>query len=124
MNTQKIQQWVFDTVVRHAREQGEKAEYENGGCAYRTRFGLKCFMGALIDDNQYDPGLEGQGVESAEVESALIKSTSPIDIAFIWRHPDSFLRLLQTIHDDHIVEEWEHEFEEFAGAHNLTVPQA
>lgn len=52
MNTQE----VFDKVARHLAEQGRRAQ-NGGGCMYRTVDNgvvLRCAVGALIGDEQYD----------------------------------------------------------------------
>lgn len=52
MNTQE----VFDKVARHLAEQGRRA-HNGGGCMYRTVDNgvvLRCAVGALIGDEQYD----------------------------------------------------------------------
>jgi len=52
MNTQE----VFDKIARHLAEQGRCAR-NGGGCMYRVTHGgvvLRCAVGALIGDEQYD----------------------------------------------------------------------
>lgn len=54
-------QEVFDIVARHLLTQNEQSVNEDG-CAYRGEGGLKCAVGALIPDSDYDPDWEGQAV--------------------------------------------------------------
>lgn len=61
------EQEVFDTVVRHLAKQGAKSAVMKKGetgtsyerCMYRGPDGLKCAAGALINDDEYDPSMEG-----------------------------------------------------------------
>jgi hypothetical protein len=50
-------QQTFDTVARHLFEQGQPAIKENDKCQYRIG-GLKCAIGCLIADKDYDEDLE------------------------------------------------------------------
>jgi hypothetical protein len=50
-------QWIFDRVVRHYRAQPRRC-YLDGRCAYRYGDD-RCFVGVLIDDAHYRPGMEG-----------------------------------------------------------------
>ena len=52
-------QEIFDTVVRHLYAQGEQAVTAYGACRYRTRTGLKCAVGCLIADEDYQESMEG-----------------------------------------------------------------
>lgn len=55
-------QEVFDKVVNHAFTQKRRATSNNKGnypvCLYRASNGDRCFIGALIPDNEYDPAIE------------------------------------------------------------------
>lgn len=104
MNKQEI----FDKVVNHARTQNQKA-IEGGQCKYRTSNGLKCFIGALIPDDKYDPYLEGH------ISSEVLKAIG-IDYTIDNR---IFLCELLIIHDQKIPDSWELEFQSFAKKHNL-----
>lgn len=55
-------QQVFDHVVHSLLEQGQPARTAHGFCKYHTAEGLSCAVGTLIDDDQYKPTMEGQGV--------------------------------------------------------------
>lgn len=55
MNHQK----AFDTMLNHLRQQGKPAVTEKGRCRYRVD-GLKCAVGALIPDEEYEPAMEGR----------------------------------------------------------------
>jgi len=104
-------QEIFDKVVQHARTQGYRATNSRGMCQYRYG-GRKCFIGALIPDEDYEEAMEVSAVD------ALIGSYHAIAILLGSDKIEALLEL-QTIHDVHSVEEWEQEFEEFAAKHSL-----
>lgn len=49
----KNNQQAFNKVVRHLAAQ-ERRSHDDYGCVYRSDDGLKCAVGALIDDDQFD----------------------------------------------------------------------
>jgi hypothetical protein len=53
----RTRQDIFDRVVRHHRKQRTRCP-ALGRCFYRFA-GDRCFIGALIDDADYDPEMEG-----------------------------------------------------------------
>lgn len=52
-------QEVFTRVVDHLRKQGRPSIGKFGGCKYRSEAGLKCAVGAVIDESEYSPKMEG-----------------------------------------------------------------
>lgn len=89
-------QQIFDAVVEHAAKQYEKAVYKTPvghRCRYRAD-GAKCFVGALIDDEDYTEAMENHRV-SHEVFDNL-------------RNPEQqwLLGNLQLAHDDYEPHEW------------------
>jgi hypothetical protein len=95
-------QELFDKVVAHARKQGKRAVL-NGRCQYRQPDGGKCFAGALIADEHYDPSLEGYGAGWPSVQNALVASGVKVE-----QFP--LVSALQFIHDCHLVAEWPEQF--------------
>jgi hypothetical protein len=67
-------QEIFDTVARHLFTQGERAgivmddDPDNivagFSCRYRAPGGATCAVGKLIPDDAYDPGMEGNAVDT------------------------------------------------------------
>jgi len=57
-------QEIFDTVVRHLHTQGKMACDHDLGCRYRTDDGLRCAVGCLIKDDEYDPAMEGKDIDT------------------------------------------------------------
>ncbi len=111
-------QETYNIVVEHARKQGCKSEKvdETGSrnCRYRLD-GLKCFIGALIPDNRYDPKMENKAVTSNIISDLLVDLGHDLDLC----------RILQSIHDAYDIEEWEDEFREIAKMYDLvyTAPE-
>ncbi len=59
MNAQEI----FDTVAVHLIKQGKPAVAHSGqACAYKTADGLRCAVGVLISDEEYEDKMEGKSV--------------------------------------------------------------
>lgn len=66
------EQEIFDTVVKHLFAQNARALGGNG-CAYRALAKdnvtvLKCAVGCLIPDADYDPDYEGIGIGGGMIE--------------------------------------------------------
>lgn len=65
-------QEVFDTVLEHLRTKGVQC-MENGECSYRDADGLKCAIGALIDDANYHPIMEGGTARELQARYGLLE---------------------------------------------------
>jgi hypothetical protein len=52
-------QSIFDRVAEHFLGMPVPAQNHKGDCVYRTKDGNRCFVGALIKDEDYDPSIEG-----------------------------------------------------------------
>ena len=52
-------QSIFDRVVEHFLGMSGPAQNHKGDCCYRTKDGNRCFVGALIKDEDYSPSIEG-----------------------------------------------------------------
>jgi len=88
-------QEIFDTVVDHLLSQGKKSSVDV--CMYRTSTGLKCAVGILISDSDYDSDMEFSAVDS-------LYSSQPIGIQE-WAqqkypHDLKLLTRLQRLHDN------------------------
>jgi hypothetical protein len=66
-------QEIFDTVARHLFTQGERAGIsrddddsygDDFSCRYRAPGGATCAVGKLLPDDAYDPGMEGNPVDT------------------------------------------------------------
>ncbi len=89
---------AFETVKNHLLTQNEKATTHNGlSCRYRGDDGLKCAIGCLIPDDQYDPTLEGNALIYNEGLRAL-PCMGGLDI--------NLMDALQTVHDCFAPHSW------------------
>lgn len=121
-------QAIFNAVVAHGRAQPRKA-MQDSTCRYRTIDGDKCFVGALVPDELYDPYMEGGQIMSAFVyRTELCTMTSANRKTFevitkMYGELDEkewdLLKQLQRTHDEYKVEDWEREHRRVANAFNL-----
>lgn len=105
-------QETFTTVATHLLKQGKRATWMSGVCAYHDPNGLKCAVGCLIPDEEYDVDFD-QGWSLPEVIAA-----SPS----LQKHDRALLRQLQRIHDSHKPETWEISLREFARTYGFEMP--
>lgn len=106
-------QEIFDAVVAHARTMDKKSiKCDNFGghpvCAYRGNGGRKCFIGALIPDEEYDIGMEMP-----------ISSFAPKEMPYLSDESFKLLIELQSIHDLIPMDKWEEELKGVAGDFGL-----
>lgn len=93
-------QEIFDKVINHLLQQGGPAlnyNYDDDPvCRYRSNNGLKCAVGCLIPDDQYDPLMEGKGVMVTSPPS------DPLNywIAKYYEPHRDLLAALQSLHDN------------------------
>lgn len=66
-------------------------------CVYRTAEGLKCAIGVLIDDDQFEPWLNGEPLVDIRVIEMLERSGLEIDLS---SNDRPFLIALQEAHDE------------------------
>ena len=102
-------QEAFDKVVAFLTKQNCRSMSVNGlYCAYRGIGGMKCAVGCLIPDDEYDPKMDGLG--SLDIRSILkdfsIPSLNGIAV--------DLLESLQRVHDNVSPEYWQGKFEEVA----------
>lgn len=86
MNNQE----TYNKVKAHLLAQGEPSR-QGADCLYRGANGLKCAIGCLIADDQYDPAFEGQSPEHNQVITAVRASGCQADV--------DLLSKLQEAHD-------------------------
>jgi len=109
-------QSIFNRVVKHLLKQKVKSK-RGYYCAYRSEEGLKCAVGVLIPDRDYDPLMEGDVFTL--IDCAVFYSYK---IPKYFQKYSNFLHQLQGIHDYSDPEFWETRFQELAKEHNLTMP--
>lgn len=96
MNIQEI----FNKVVKGLASQGFKPSYSRatGKCMYRSHEGLKCAVGHLISDENYDPSFENKSILSSQVAPALEKE-GIVTSLLSFHNSNPFLCDLQKAHD-------------------------
>lgn len=116
-------QAILDKVAKHLLKQNAQSKiktigpdgYESVRCLYRGPENLSCAVGCLILEENYHVSLEGEGVDSLEVQNALIASGVENTDGTI-----SLLRRLQDMHDCNSVREWPFCLEQIASDFDLT----
>lgn len=119
-------QEVFDKVVEHALTQKQQARGKAGGqmeiCMYRTPEGLKCFIGALIPDEEYTPELEGREVDQLLSSDRFGLTVLPI-VGVDREEAVKFYLELQRIHDERKPEQWPELLRGVARQYELSIPE-
>lgn len=92
-------QQIFDKVVIHLYTQKKQAINKTGLCKYRMKNGLKCAIGALIEDDDYQPSFDKKGALSVVIDECKIKS-KPLKNFLIDNY--ELLLDLQHIHDSSV----------------------
>jgi hypothetical protein len=110
MNNQE----AFNIMVQHLRKQGQRAILKDDptSCAYRGADGLKCAIGALISDSEYNTQLEGRAASVLAAFYGMFKGLDPY-----------LLDDVQNIHDNYSVTEWESRLKGIAEDYELTLPK-
>lgn len=87
-------QSILDQVTEHLFKQGVAAiDPEGGNCAYRTKDGLMCAVGCLLDDDAYEQRFEGHGL------AGLFNEFDEEELPSLFRDHYDLLSQLQTVHD-------------------------
>lgn len=67
-------QEIFDKIAKHLLTQNKQSKDEKGHCFYRGPDGLKCAVGAIIPDKDYDMKFEGLAVGDTPIKTFFIDS--------------------------------------------------
>jgi hypothetical protein len=114
-------QEVFDTVVKHLRNQNTKSTCSLYGCAYRQDMRadspIRCAVGCLIEDSEYTNEMEGIGLAYL-----FLKDWVPQSLKDRLLPHTELLTILQRTHDNYNIGNWEEAFEFIARTFKLTVP--
>lgn len=107
---------IFNKVKNHLLAQGSKALSSDGRCAYRGVAHTKCAAGILIENELYDPVIEGravstmtegmQGTLNGSTQKCHQKLIDALVASGISEEKFPFVRQLQKIHDSSTVSEW------------------
>ena len=112
-------QEIFNIVAAHLMKQGCISVSSLNYCVYRNPEGLRCAVGCLITDDEYDPAMDDRGIAGETGVRYLIeKGLLPERLI---PHAD-FLVELQCIHDTVPVACWKAELLEAARDHGLEIP--
>ncbi len=106
-------QEMLDKVISRAKlgvKSNDGVEDNGNTCLYRTKDGNRCFVGELILDEKYSPHIENEEIGKDVIE--MIPGATNSDL--------NFLRDLQSIHDNYLVEEWKDEIHTLADKYNLS----
>ena len=108
-------QEMFDKAIAHFADMDRPSmstpkqygEYGGTDCAYRGHEGNMCIVGAFIDDEHYDEGLEGKGVleystlnRSCVVQPVLNAVAASMGVEALSYEQGQLLYKLQIVHDD------------------------
>jgi hypothetical protein len=88
--------YVADALLR----QGRRSIGKDGQCSYRGMDGLRCAIGHLIMDDQYNPSMEDDGI--------LDLSNKYPGLSWMQQHI-SLLVMLRYLHDVYDTAEWREE---------------
>lgn len=95
-------QEIFDKAAIHLLQQRTQAIDTGGHCAYRGIGEMKCAVGALINDEDYSPEIEGKSVRAIEVRAALEKAGVNTNDSLVV----NLLSKMQAIHDLSLPHDW------------------
>ena len=109
----------FNMLVAYAATMTETS-IEGGQCLYRKKdvdgnTCNKCFVGAMILDEHYDPNMETKIAGTSVIVQALTASGHDGRAPF-WDEA-------QLIHDAYPISGWKRELQELAKQHNLEFPE-
>lgn len=110
-------QEIFDTVVVHLLEQGEKSISSKLGyssCRYRGPNGLRCAVGCVIPDDIWEPAMEGWRVNKLFQEYPNIRK-------LLGFRNLSLLLDCQNIHDNTAVREWREKLKKLGRKRRLSI---
>jgi hypothetical protein len=111
VNNKSLQE-IFDFVANHLLTQNKKSVEESGTCLYRCG-DLKCAVGALISDEDYNYSFEMQSLRLlADKKETIFSDIEESKLAFLMH--------LQEIHDDYAIEEWSEKLSILGSDYNLS----
>lgn len=111
VNNKSLQE-IFDFVANHLLTQNAKSVEDSGGCLYRYAH-LKCAVGALISDEDYNCSFERQSLRLlADKKETIFSDMEESRL--------TFLMYLQAIHDEYEIERWPEELSRLGSDFNLS----
>lgn len=118
-------QELYETSVKHLRKQKQKSyktlpngeHGEQYACQYRSPDGHRCAIGCLIPDSDYKPEMEGK-----DLDDLLRGDLLPLKLAAEFHKHRRMLALLQFVHDQKPITDWESQFRMMADDFKLKYP--
>lgn len=119
MDKRKKQRWFDRAVNGLAGQKFEQSAASHGECVYRASNGMRCAVGHLIRDCDYDSSYEGCHIYSALERGLLILGHAPTK-----SEEAHFLSDLQDCHDEaKNPAEMKEALKRFAKKHELKIPR-
>lgn len=116
-------QEMFDIVARHLLTQNERSEMCDGTCAYRGPNNLKCAVGCLIPDSEYESRYEGIALYGDfPVDPEKLANEADLFQYLVTEISDNFnlMAALQQLHDEGYVYEWHNNLRALASDWDLS----
>ncbi|CAM2198205.1 conserved protein of unknown function [Paraburkholderia kururiensis] len=112
---------IFTTVQSHLLTQGAISEDESGSCRLRGRYGHRCAIGVLINDEYYSYALEGLGIGyyTAGQDGPLLHALTRSGVDAYEPRVAALLHDLEDLHDAGQVAEWRAQLDEIARRHAI-----
>lgn len=111
-------QEIFNTVATHLLTQMQKSLLD-GRCVYRHPDGLKCAVGCLITDEEYQSTMEGNSITTLIYHDPMMENFKIYPSLLRFVDQVSLLRALQRIHDGIDPEFWEENLKITAHSYKL-----
>jgi hypothetical protein len=120
LELQAEKQGLFNDIVSHLRAQNAVSQDDvpsrAGRCKFRSSTGLKCAVGCLIPDDQYEATMESL---ATDLVIGMLKSPLKEKLN---KHMGLLLSM-QIIHDYTPLQNWEADFKAYATRNKLTLPE-
>lgn len=117
----KVQE-MFNRVKKHLLTQNQKSMLNDSDCAYKSDDGLRCAIGVLIPEADYEPIMEMHGPVRVNRPVMTVLITEFQLSGFRQEEQDYFMNAasdLQSIHDTTMPEGWPILLANFAAAYKI-----
>ncbi|SAL02845.1 hypothetical protein AWB80_08451 [Caballeronia pedi] len=99
---------IYERVSEHLLTQRAVSEDDNGSCRLRSPEGRKCAIGSLVNDDLYEPELEGIGISYYRhaQDGKLLQALFASNVNAYDPNIIDLLIELEEIHDYADIDEW------------------
>ncbi|WP_225936182.1 hypothetical protein [Caballeronia sp. NK8] len=99
---------IYERVSEHLLTQRAVSEDDNGSCRLRSPEGRKCAIGSLVNDDLYEPELEGVGISYYRhaQDGKLLRALFASNVNAYDPNIIDLLIELEEIHDYADIDEW------------------